>query len=95
MIKHFDRFGREFEWPPKRRRKANRKSKIKNPKSPTPGADDDDEEYVPPEHRELPPELVRLSEWRPREVEWLWTGMIPLRKVTLRPGRNDRGNSET
>jgi len=71
----------------------NRKSKIKNRKSTTAWGDDDDADYVPPEHRELPPELVRLSDWGPRDVEWLWTGMIPLRKVTLLVGEPEKGKT--
>lgn len=37
--------------------------------------------------------VVRLSDWGPRRVEWLWEPLIPRRKVTLLVGDQEVGKS--
>jgi hypothetical protein len=78
--------------------RSDRKSKIKNQKSksaPLPEFVWDDDEGPEVEVRSLEPvpELIRLSEWDDRPIEWLWAGMIPLRKVTLLVGDPEQGKT--
>ena len=75
---------------------VNPKSEIENPNSEDepPPVWEDHPDWNPDElDREPEPELVRLSEWGDRPVEWLWPGMIPLRKVTLLVGDPEQGKT--
>lgn len=40
-----------------------------------------------------PPGLIRLSDWGPRALEWLWEPLIPRRKVTLLVGDQELGKT--
>lgn len=55
--------------------------------------EDNDDEYDVDAERAPSAELVRLSEWGYRPIEWLWPGMVPLRKVTLLVGDPERGKT--
>src|SRR4051812_24587492 len=41
----------------------------------------------------LPPGLIRLADVAPEEVRWLWSGRIPMGKVTILEGHPGLGKS--